>query len=288
MTQKPIFSGAATALATPFDEKGIDYRSFGGLLDFQLENGIDALVVCGTTGEAPTLTRAERKKLVAFAAERIDGRVPLIAGAGCNDTEKAKKFAADARAAGADALLIVTPYYNKCTPDGLVKYFAEVSEAGGLPFIAYSVPSRTGVNVAPETAKKIASLPLAAGIKDCGDITGTARTIAECGAGFPVYCGNDQLILPVLSLGGAGAISVLANIRPAQVRALCRLFAQGDVKAAAALQTKLLPLADALFSEVNPIPVKAALCGMGLCKNLLRAPLTPLSKQYEKPLFELL
>ena len=288
MTQKPIFSGAATALATPFDEKGIDYRSFGGLLDFQLENGIDALVVCGTTGEAPTLTRAERKKLVAFAAERIDGRVPLIAGAGCNDTEKAKKFAADARAAGADALLIVTPYYHNCTPDGLVKYFAEVSEAGGLPFIAYSVPSRTGVSVSPGTAKKIASLPLAAGIKDCGDITGTARIIAECGAGFPVYCGNDQLILPVLSLGGAGAISVLANIRPAQVRALCRLFAQGDVKAAAALQTKLLPLADALFSEVNPIPVKAALCGMGLCKNLLRAPLTPLSKQYEKPLFELL
>ncbi|MBP5155123.1 MAG: 4-hydroxy-tetrahydrodipicolinate synthase [Clostridia bacterium] len=288
MTEKPIFTGAATALVTPFCSNGIDYKSFGRLLDFQLENGIDALVVCGTTGEAPTLTRAERRKIVAFAAERINGRVPLIAGAGCNDTEKAKKFAADARAAGADALLLVTPYYNKCTADGLVKYYAEVSASGGLPFIAYSVPSRTGVRISPETAAKIASLPLSAGLKDCGDVAGTARILAACGRGFPVYCGSDPLILPVLSLGGAGAISVLANVRPAEVRGLCRLFEKGEIKAAAELQTKLLPLADALFSEVNPIPVKAALCGMGLCKNLLRAPLTPLSKQHEKPLFELL
>ena len=288
MTEKPIFTGAATALATPFCENGIDFASLGGLIDFQLANGINALVLCGTTGEAPTLSAKERAEMIRFASERINGRVPLIAGAGANDTAKAKEYAAEARSAGADALLLVTPYYNKCTQEGLVKYYAEVSESGGLPFIAYSVPSRTGVSVSPETAQKIAALPLAAGLKDCGDMTGTARTLALCGETFAVYCGSDALILPVLSLGGAGAISVLANIRPAQVRTLCELFFRGDVKAAAYLQKALLPLADALFAEVNPIPVKAALCEMGLCRNLLRAPLTPLSPQYAKTLFELL
>ena len=289
MTERPVFTGVATALATPFDESGIDEDAFLKMIDFQLENGADALVVCGTTGEAPTLTRAERQRLVSLAAGRAGGRIPVIAGAGANDTRISKQLALDAARAGADALLLVTPYYNKCTQKGLVSHYRAVSESANLPFIAYNVPSRTGMRILPGTAREIAGLALAAGLKDAGgDITETAKTMALCGDAFPVYCGSDELTLPFLSLGGKGVISVVSNLRPAEVKSVCDLFFAGKAKEAAREFAKLLPLAQALFREVNPIPLKAALAAEGRCKNVLRAPLTPLSPENEKALLELL
>lgn len=279
MTDRPVFTGAATALATPFCEDGIDYRAFGKMLDFQLANGINAVVVCGTTGEASTLTPDERKALVSFAAERCEKRIPVIAGAGSNDTRVACALARDAEKSGADALLCVTPYYNKCTQKGLFEHYRAITETVSIPVIVYNVPSRTGMRIEPETAAMIARLPNAAGIKDCGEsIADTARIAALCGEGLPIYCGNDDRILPVLSLGGKGAISVVSNVVPRTVAELCGKFFSGDVTAAAKIQTGLMPLVEALFGEVNPIPVKALLSGMGFCKNILRAPLTAMEE----------
>ncbi|MBO4453144.1 MAG: 4-hydroxy-tetrahydrodipicolinate synthase [Clostridia bacterium] len=285
MEKTPLFKGVATALATPFDESGIDLSAFGNMIERQINAGVSAIVVCGTTGEASTLTREEKRRLTAFAAERVNGRVPVISGSGCNDTAEAIKLSKDAAEAGADALLIVTPYYNKCTQKGLAEYYKAVSEAAGKPFIAYSVPSRTGVRIEPETAAKIAELPLAYGIKDAGDsISDTARTVMLCGEKLPLYCGCDDRILPVLSLGGYGAVSVVSNLFPAETERLCDSFFEGKTKEAAELQLKLLPLIKALFCEVNPIPLKAALAEMGLCRNLLRAPLTAISEEGRKEL----
>ena len=289
MEKRPLFKGVATALVTPFDENGIDLGSFGRMLEYQIKNGADALVICGTTGESATLSFGEKCELTAFAAEKIDRRVPLIVGTGGNDTARACRLSKRVAALGADALLLVTPYYNKCTQQGLVGYYREVSECSELPFIAYNVPSRTGVRIEPETASEIASLPLAAGYKDAGDsISDTARTIALCGEGFPVYSGNDDRVVPVLSLGGAGVISVVSNVFPARVKSMCDSFFKGDTVSAAKQQLELLPLAQALFCEVNPIPVKAALAELGFCKNILRAPLTALSEPYRESLVSII
>lgn len=281
MKKSIIFRGAATALATPFDENGIDYLSFAKMIDHQLSNGIDALVVCGTTGESSTLSEYEKKELIAFTVRQVRGRVPVIAGTGCNDTRRACAMSEYAALAGADALLVVTPYYNKCTQKALVSYYNDIASASALPFIAYSVPARTGMKIEPETAFRIAENDLAVGIKDAGDsISDTARILSLCGDGLPVYSGNDDRILPVLSLGGKGVISVMSNIIPAEVKRLCTMFFDGDIARAAELQTGLVPLCDALRCEVNPIPLKAALAELGFCKNILRAPLTGISEEH--------
>lgn len=280
MKKSLVFRGAATALATPFDNNGIDYLAFAKMIDHQLTNGIDALVVCGTTGESSTLTDAEKRELICFAVRQVRGRVPVIAGTGSNDTKRACVMSEYAANAGVDALLVVTPYYNKCTQKGLTSYYNDIASASGLPFIAYSVPARTGMKIEPETALQISENPLAAGLKDAGDsISDTARTISLCGDALPIYSGNDDRILPVLSLGGKGVISVMSNIIPSKVKKLCTLFFDGEIEKSAHLQTELIPLCDALRCEVNPIPIKAALAEIGLCKNILRAPLTGISPE---------
>ena len=280
MKKPTVFRGVATALATPFDENGIDYLSFAKMIEFQLTNGVDALVVCGTTGEASTLSDSEKKELIDFTVRQVRKRVPVIAGTGGNDTKKACALSEYASHSGADALLVVTPYYNKCTQKGLTAYYNDIASASGIPFIAYSVPSRTGVKIEPETAVKIAENPLACGIKDAGDsIADTAKTASLCGVGLPLYSGNDDRILPVLSLGGVGVISVMSNLIPSKVKKLCSLFFDGETLKAAELQSQLIPLCDVLKSEVNPIPLKAALAEKGLCQNILRAPLTSLSPE---------
>ena len=289
MKKSIVFRGVATALATPFDEKGIDYIAFAKMIDFQLSHGVDALVVCGTTGESATLSEDEKKELISFAVRQVRSRVPVIAGTGGNDTKRACIMSEYAARAGADALLAVTPYYNKCTQKGLIAYYSDIANASGLPFIAYSVPARTGMKIEPETAIKLAENKQAVGFKDAGDsIADTARIISLCGDELPVYSGNDDRILPVLSLGGRGVISVMSNLIPAEVKRLCTLYFDGDINKAAELQTRLIPLCDALRCEVNPIPLKAALCERGFCKNILRAPLTELSRENERQLVKII
>ena len=289
MKKSIVFRGVATALATPFDEKGIDYIAFAKMIDFQLTHGVDALVVCGTTGESATLSEDEKKELISFAVRQVRSRVPVIAGTGSNDTKKACAISEYAAQSGADALLVVTPYYNKCTQKGLVSYYSDIASASGLPFIAYSVPARTGMKIEPETALKLAENKLCVGFKDAGDsISDTARIISLCGDSLPLYSGNDDRILPILSLGGRGVISVMSNLIPAEVKRLCTLYFDGETAKAAELQAKLMPLCDALRCEINPIPLKAALCERGFCKNILRAPLTELSSENAKPLFKII
>lgn len=289
MKKSLVFRGAATALATPFNENGIDYLAFAKMIDHQLTRGIDALVVCGTTGESSTLTDTEKRELIDFTVKQVRNRVPVIAGTGCNDTKRACAMSEYAALAGADALLAVTPYYNKCTQKGLVGYYNDIASASGLPFIAYSVPARTGMKIEPETALRISENPLAAGLKDAGDsISDTARIISLCGDALPIYSGNDDRILPVLSLGGKGVISVMSNLIPFEVKKLCALFFDGEIERAAELQTELIPLCDALRCEVNPIPIKAALAEMGFCKNILRAPLTGISPENAEKLIKII
>lgn len=289
MKKNIVFRGSATALATPFDENGIDYISFAKMIEFQLANGTDALVVCGTTGESSTLSDEEKRSLIEFAVKQVRKRIPVIAGTGGNDTRKACLLSEFAAGCGADALLVVTPYYNKCTQKGLIDYYNAIADSSGLPFIAYSVSSRTGMKIEPETAAGIAENRLAVGFKDAGDsISDTARTISLCGDSLPVYSGNDDRIIPVLSLGGKGVISVVSNLIPAEVKRLCTLFFDGDINSAAALQTGMIPLCEALRCEVNPIPLKAALASRGFCRNILRAPLTVLSGESETKLLSIL
>lgn len=287
MKKRLIFRGAATALVTPFTEKGIDYIAFARMIDFQLANGIDALVVCGTTGESSTLSDSEKKELISFAVKQVRNRVPVIAGTGSNDTKRACALSEFASGAGADALLVVTPYYNKCTQKGLVAYYNDIADASGLPFIAYSVPARTGMKIEPETAARIAENKLACGIKDAGEsISDTARTISLCGDELPLYSGNDDRILPLLSIGAQGVISVMSNMIPAEVKRLCTLFFDNNIRKASELQNALTPLCEILKCEVNPIPIKAALAEMGLCENILRAPLTNLSDENKNALLK--
>lgn len=289
MKKSLIFRGVATALATPFDEKGIDYNALTKMIEYQLTNGVDALVVCGTTGEASTLSIEEKKELISFSVRQVRSRVPVIAGTGANDTKKACELSEFAADIGVDALLVVTPYYNKCTQKGLVAYYNEISASSGLPFIVYSVPARTGMKIEPETALKLSENEKCVGFKDAGDsISDTARTIALCGEALPIYSGNDDRILPVLSLGGKGVISVMSNLIPKEVKRLCSLFFDGDVRRSAELQTALNPLCEQLRSEVNPIPLKAALAEMGLCKNILRSPLTTLSPENKENLLRVI
>lgn len=284
-----IFKGAATALVTPMDESGIDYDSLGTLIDWQISEGIDGLVIAGTTGEGPTLTDTELGEVVGFAVEKSAGRVPIIAGAGTNDVAHGLRRTRIVCKAGADAILVVTPYYNKCTQNGLVKLYSEYSDTSTVPIILYNVPSRTGVNIQPETYEKLAEIDKIAAIKESnGDFSGLLDTVDRIGDRLDLYSGNDDQIIPILSLGGIGVISVLSNILPRQTHEMVTAYLDNDVKRARELQIKYNKIICAIFSEVNPIPIKAALSCMGYCKNILRPPLYPMESENEKALRELL
>lgn len=281
MASSHIFKGAATALITPMNADGVDYNSLAKLIDWQLEQGINALVIAGTTGEGSTLTDPEHEKVIEFSVKRVAGRIPVVASTGSNDTAHAiylTKFACDA---GADGILAVTPYYNKATQNGLVKMYTAIADASTKPLILYNVPSRTGVNIEPETYAKLADHPMISGIKEAnGNISKIVQTFQLVGGKLDVYSGNDDQIVPILSMGGRGVISVLSNPMPKKTVEICDKFFAGDVKGAAALQCELLPLINALFSEVNPIPVKAAMSAMGFCENYLRLPLVPMEEAH--------
>ncbi len=277
MVKTPVFRGAATALITPLTERGVDFEAMGRLIDWQIEEGIDALVIVGTTGEKSTLKSDEHLEVVRFAIERAAGRVPIIAGTGSNDTDHAIQMSKQACAYGADALLVVTPYYNKATQNGLIKMYTAIADAATKPLILYNVPSRTGVGIEPETYAALADHPNIAGIKEANsDIAKIAKTAALVGDRLDIYSGNDDQIVPIMALGGKGVVSVLSNIMPRQTHELCQRFFDGDIAGSRALQLEYLPLINALFSEVNPIPVKAAMAAMGWCENYVRLPLTPM------------
>ena len=277
MSKQIVFRGAATALVTPLTPAGVDYDALGRLIDWQIGQGIDALVIAGTTGEGSTLTYDEHQEVIRYSVERAAGRVPIIAGSGSNDTNRAitlSRFSCDA---GADALLVVTPYYNKATQNGLIAMYTAIADAVDRPIILYNVPSRTGVNIEPATYAALADHPNIVGIKEAnGNISKIVETARLVGDRLAIYSGNDDQVVPILSMGGSGVISVLSNVMPAQTAMMCRKYFEGDVAGAAKLQMDYLPLINALFSEVNPIPVKAAMAAMGWCENYLRLPLTPM------------
>ena len=289
MTSKPIFTGAATALITPTTPAGVDYEALGRLIDWQISGGIDALVIAGSTGEGKTLSITEHREVLRYSAERIAGRVPMIAGTGSNETSVSISLSRYACEVGADALLVVTPYYIKATQNGLVQMYNMIADAVTKPIILYNVPSRTGVNIEPETYARLAEHENIVGIKEAnGDISKIVTTAAAVQGKLDLYSGNDDQTIPILSLGGKGVISVLSNLLPAQTAEMCRRFFHGDCAGAAELQLKYLPLIHALFSEVNPIPVKAAMAEMGFCENYLRMPLTPMEEDHKRKLLALM
>lgn len=280
-----VFEGVATALITPLNENGIDYNAFAKLINWQIEEGINALVVCGTTGESSTLTDEEHKNAIEFAVKEVGGRVPVIAGTGSNDTAYALELTDFSCKAGVDGVLVVTPYYNKATQNGLFKMFTEIADRAAAPVILYNVPSRTGVNIAPETVARLSKHPNISGIKEAGgNISAVAEIAALCGDDINIYSGNDDQTVPIMSLGGKGCISVLSNLLPHNTAQMCRKMLTGDTKGALDLQLKYLPLIKALFCEVNPIPVKAAMAAMGYCENYLRLPLTPMEEAHRETL----
>ena len=284
-----VFTGVATAIVTPLTSEGIDYKKFAELIEWQISEGVNAIVAVGTTGEGSTLTDEEHKEAIRFCVEQVKGRIPVIAGTGSNDTAYAIDLTKYACEVGADAMLLVTPYYNKATQKGLVASFKAIADASTKPCILYNVPSRTGCNLLPATVLELADHPNIVAIKEaCGNISQIAELISLVGDKLDVYSGNDDQIVPILALGGKGVISVLSNVLPKETVEMCDKFFAGDVKGSAALQLELLPLINALFCEVNPIPVKAAVAAMGYCENYLRLPLTPMEEQNEKKLLSLM
>ena len=290
-----IFTGSGVAIVTPFTADGaaVDYEKLAELIDFQIENKTDAIVICGTTGEGATLSMDEHKACIRFTVQHVNGRVPVIAGTGSNCTETAIELSQEAEKDGADALLVVTPYYNKATQKGLIEHYSMIAESVSIPIIMYNVPSRTGTNIQPATAVEIAKRnPNVQAVKEaCGNLAQVAQLAHlshEAGAVLDIYSGNDDEVLPLLSVGGKGVISVLANIMPAETSEMCRSFFRGDVDKARKMQLDLLPLINALFCEVNPIPVKAACAAMGYGENYLRLPLTPMEKDHEEKLLAMM
>ena len=273
----PLFEGCATALVTPFRNGEVDKTAFLRLLRRQIESGIDALVVAGTTGESPTLSDAEKRWLFTAAVRETaaaDRKIPIIAGTGSNNTRRACELSRMAEDCGCDGLLVVTPYYNKASEAGLITHYETIADATSLPIIAYHVPSRTGCKMTPAACKRLSDHPRILGLKDAtGDLSFTSRVAALCGDSLPLYAGNDDQTLPVLSLGGLGVISVVSNLCPEAVTRLCRLWREGKTAEAKSLQLSLIPLCDALFCEVNPIPVKAGMEMLGLCSDEVRLPL---------------
>ncbi len=289
MTANPIFRGAATALITPLTASGVDYDRFGKLIDWQIAQGIDALVIAGTTGEGSTLTDEEHRAVLKYAVEHAAGRTPIIAGTGSNDTDYAislTKFACDI---GADAMLVVTPYYNKATQKGLIQMYTAIADASTKPLILYNVPSRTGVGIEPATYAALADHPMIAAIKEAnGNISKIMETAALVGDKLDIYSGNDDQVTPILSAGGAGVISVLSNLMPRQTSEMCHRWFDGDIAGSLKMQLDYLPLINALFCEVNPIPVKAAMAAMGWCENYLRLPLTQMEPEHAEKLYALM
>ncbi|MBR4960648.1 MAG: 4-hydroxy-tetrahydrodipicolinate synthase [Clostridia bacterium] len=283
-----LFTGAATALVTPFAaDGGVDYDAFGKLIDWQIAGGIDALVICGTTGEGSTLTDEEHKECIRFAAEKIAGRVPMIAGTGSNDTEYAYQLSKYACDVGADALLLVSPYYNKATPKGLIKSFLDTADRVNKPIILYNVPSRTGVNIPMSVYRELAKHERIIATKEAsGNLSQVAEIAAELSDTLAIYSGNDDQIVPIMSLGGMGVISVLSNVLPRETHDICAKYMAGDVIGSRKLQLDLLKLINSLFIEVNPIPVKTA-CGlMGLCSDSMRLPLCEMEDKNKAVLIE--
>ncbi|MBE5746569.1 MAG: 4-hydroxy-tetrahydrodipicolinate synthase [Clostridiales bacterium] len=272
---KGFFKGSATALITPFDENGVNYKVLGELVEHQIAGGTDAIVFLGTTGEPSTMSFAEEHVLMEYAVKKVNGRAKVIFGCGSNNTADAIMTAQKAESYGADGLLAVTPYYNKCTQNGLVAYYKAICESVSIPVIAYNVPGRTGVEIQPATMAKIADIPNIAGIKDAGgNMSKTMETLRLVREKCDVYSGEDALNLPILACGGVGVISVLSNVVPAKVKELCELVFAGKMADAIALNDKLLPVANACFVEVNPIPVKEAMNLLGFNAGTPRAPLT--------------
>ena len=284
-----IFTGVATALVTPMTKDGIDYENFGKIIDWQIEEGVNALVIAGTTGEGSTLSDEEHKEALAFAVKRANKRVPIIAGTGSNDTAYAIQLTQHACEVGCDAMLLVTPYYNKATQRGLIESFTAIADASTKPCILYNVPSRTGCNLLPKSVAVLAKHPKIVAIKEAsGDFSQIAELIALTKGEIDVYSGNDDQIVPLLSLGGKGVISVLSNVLPKKTVEMCDKFFAGDVEGSAKIQLELIPLISALFCEVNPIPVKAATSALGFGENILRLPLTSMEKENEEKLLSLM
>ena len=279
-----LFVGAATALITPFNQDGsINYPQFGELIDWQIEEQIDALIIAGTTGEGATLSDEEHKELMEFAGKRIDGRIPWIAGTGSNDTAYGIQLSKAAEDSGADGVLLVTPYYNKTTQGGLVKMFYEYADAINIPVVLYNVPSRTGINIEPDTYVELSKHDNIVAIKEANsDIAKIVETKAKVGDALDLYSGNDDQIVPILSIGGLGVVSVLSNVLPRETHDLVMAYINGDRETAAAMQLKYMELVKALFCETNPIPVKSAMAHMGFCENTLRSPLFPMEPKNEE------
>lgn len=282
-----IFKGAGVAIATPFHEDGsVNYEEFSKLIEFQIANHTDAIIVCGTTGESATMTEEEHMDVVRYCINVVNHRIPVIAGTGSNDTRTAVKLSKEAEEAGADAVLVVTPYYNKATQKGLIRHYTTVAEAINIPIIMYNVPSRTGCNIQPATAAYLAkNVKNIVGIKDAvGNISQTADMMALAGDSLELYSGNDDQVLPILACGGNGVISVLSNVAPAETHEMCERYFDGDIAGCREMQYKALPLIHALFSEVNPIPVKTALKYIGIEAGPLRLPLTEMEEEHAKAL----
>ena len=274
-----VFTGIATALITPLNEKGVDYEKLERLINWQIDEGIDAIVACGTTGESSTLSDEEHRNVISFAVKCAAGRIPIIAGTGSNETAYAVSMSEHACDAGADAVLVVTPYYNKATQKGLIKHYTMIADAIDKPVILYNVPARTGVNIEPTTYAALADHPNIAAIKEAnGNISKIVETAALVGDKLDIYSGNDDQVVPILAMGGKGCISVTSNLLPKKVTEMTKRFFAGDVAGAAKIQCELHNINTALFSEVNPIPVKAAMAALGFCDNYLRLPLTEMDE----------
>ena len=281
---KGFFKGTATAMITPFyRDGGVNFEAFGRMIEYQIDSGTDALVILGTTGEPSTMTDEEKVAVMEYSVKKINGRAKVIFGSGSNCTEGAIKASVRAEKLGADGLLCVTPYYNKCTQKGIVEYYRAICSAVKIPVIAYNVPARTGVNILPPTAEEIAKIPNLAGIKEaCGNMEQICETMRRVRPYADIYSGDDNLNVPILAIGGAGLISVASNIAPKEVKEVAELMFKCDLKGANELQDKLLPLIDACFIEVNPIPVKAGCDMIGLEAGVPRAPLTELEDAHKK------
>lgn len=281
---KNFFSGSATAMITPFyDNGGVNFEAFGRMIEYQIENGTDALVVLGTTGEPATMTEDEKTAVMKFSKERVAGRAKLIFGTGSNCTAKAVEATKRAEELGADGILAVTPYYNKCTQKGIVEYYKAVCAATSLPVIAYNVPPRTGVNILPATAEELSYIPNMAGIKEaCGNMEQICETMRRIRPRMDLYSGDDNLNIPIMAIGGAGLISVASNIAPKQIKEIAECMRKCKLERANKLHEKLLPMIDACFVEVNPIPVKAGCNMIGLDAGIPRAPLTELEDEHKK------
>ena len=285
--KQTIFKGMATAMVTPMTSTGVDYDAMARFIDFQLENGINALVAVGTTGESATLLPHEQKAVIDFTVKRVNGAVPVIAGTGTNNTLHVLEYTKNACEVGADAILVVTPYYNKATQSGLIAHFTTVADTSEVPVILYNVPGRTGCNLLPATVEKLAAHEKIAAIKEAsGNMAQAVELFYRCGDKIDIYSGEDALTVPIMAMGGAGCISVLSNVVPKLSVEMTDKVLSGDFAGAAQLQCKMLPLINALFSQVNPIPVKAAVSAMGFGEEHLRLPLTPMEEPYRSVLFE--